>query len=190
MSDVSDSVAALSEALADREFETAAERVSELRRIYEQRRDSERETVERAKRAAGKRSVSEAADAETLAGVVSESGGTQFSRAAGLTMATAVVEAHEELAEEKLLEEYVEATRVQLAELGEAESDFETRLRAVTELESVSTGETGEHEEPATEEATDNEQLPFGFGMREIAAGGAVTAGLAYLTVRMVQDGD
>ena len=96
MSDVSDSVAALSEALADREFETATERVSELRRTYKQRHGSERETVEGAKQAARARSVSEAADAETLAGVVSESGGTQFSRLAGLTMATAVVEAHEE----------------------------------------------------------------------------------------------
>ncbi len=174
MSDVSDSVAALSEALADREFETAAEKVSELRRTYKQRHGSERETVEGAKQAAGARSVSEAADAETLAGVVSESGGTQFSRLAGLTMATAVVEAHEELAEEGLLEEYIEAARVQLSELGDAESDFETRLQAATELEG----------------GTDEEGSLYGFRTREIVAGGAVTAGLAYLTVRMVRGGD
>lgn len=140
-------VADLSSALENREFDRAEGLITDLEEAYDERRTNERRTVEETKRRYAESRGYETGQKETFTGLISESGTTQFTRVAALTLAASVTDAHEELAEQGLLDEHVDAARTSLAELAAAEPSFGTTLQAVDEIDTPSDadgGDTGE----------------------------------------------
>lgn len=141
-------VAALSDALANREFDRAEGLITDLERAYDGRRASERTTVEATKRRYAESTADGPERNARFAGLLGESGTTQFTRVAALTLAASVTEAHAELAEEGLLDEYVEMTRTSLAELADAEPSFAATLDTVDEMDTSSGTDGGGTEGP------------------------------------------
>ena len=124
-------VADLSAALENREFDRAEGLITDLERAYDERRADERATVDETKRRYAESTADGIAEKEAFAGLLGESGTTQFTRVAALTLAASVTDEH------------VDAARASLAELADAEPSFAATLDTVDEMDASSDTDGG-----------------------------------------------
>ncbi|MFC6720693.1 CARDB domain-containing protein [Halobacteriaceae archaeon SHR40] len=139
---MSDHVETLLETLAtelsNREFESARGTVTELEGVYDDRRDAEEQRVAQSKSVylnTEETSVGEAAELNALFRV---DGSVQFTRGMLLTVATMVIEANEELAEENRLAETIDIAQAAVDELLEGESELEDQTTSTQDVLSES----------------------------------------------------
>lgn len=117
----------LSAAVDDRALEQAADIASDLRELYENRRDTERREVERGRTLyEGDGSIT-GRDATTVTGLSRVDGSARFARATTLTMVSIAAETETELAEADELEPLIDRIQASLSELQSAETDRSAR---------------------------------------------------------------
>jgi hypothetical protein len=131
----------LSVELSNEEFESARSTVADLEEEYQTRRGDEVKRIQQSQALyldVNQESISldEASELNELSGL---GGGTQFLRALLLTVATTVVEAHEELAAEERLAEVTDVAQAAIAELSESENRLEEQTSSTKEILDKST---------------------------------------------------
>ncbi|MFC6720688.1 hypothetical protein [Halobacteriaceae bacterium SHR40] len=131
----------LSVELSNEEFESARATVADLEEEYENRRGEEVERLQQSQALyldVNQEGVSleEASELNEISGL---GGGTQFLRAVLLTVATTLVEAHEELATEGRLAEVTDVAQAAIDELSESENRLEEQTPSTQEILDKST---------------------------------------------------
>lgn len=126
----------LSSELSNEEFDSARETVAALEEEYQNRRGEEIERIQQSQALYldvnnGDVSVEEASELNALSGL---GGGTQFLRALLLTVATSLVEAHEELAAEERLAEVTDVAQAAIDELSESENRLTEQTSTAQEV--------------------------------------------------------
>jgi len=181
-------VGELSEALVNREFTRVDELVTELEQAYKERQEDERQIVTETKQQYADSAEVEPEQTKARADLIIESSAAQFSRAGGLILATAVTEAHEELAAEGLLDDYIEAAQIHLDELVDAEQSFSDTWQTVEEINDVGNDEQADDETDSDSDSDNgNDGFGPGFGISSALAG---FGGAGYLLKRRLEDSE
>lgn len=125
----------LSTELANEEFDSARSTVADLEAEFEAKRNEEVERLDKSRAiytdVDSEASITDAAELNALSGI---GGGTEFIRAMLLTVATTLIESHEELAAEGRLAEVTDIAQAAIEELADSENRFEEQTASAQEV--------------------------------------------------------